>query len=85
MASERSLTLSFSLDAWQTWERVVNSVGTMFVRILPVGGGAPFDAWLHSVDDETGDVHGVKIIRGTPENHPAGPIESVRAEKIHVY
>jgi len=85
MALERTLTLSFSWESWETWETTVNNLGTMFVRILPTGGGAPFDAYIVKVDDETDDVHDVKIMRGTPESGPNGTIETVSVEKIHVY
>lgn len=85
MPTERSLRLTFSYDSWESWQYVVNDLGTMFVRISPVGGGKPFDAYLVKVDDETDNVHDVKIIRGTPGNCPEGPIETIAVEKIHVY
>lgn len=85
MSKERSLKLSFSYDSWETWEATVNGLGNMFVRILPTGGGAPFDAYLVRVDDETDSVHDVRIMRGTPESGPVPPIQTVSVEKIHVY
>lgn len=84
----RSLRITYDYEAWEWWNMAVSALGEkhLFVQISPHRGGAPFDAFLYGPDEES-DVCGAVKIRRTVNRatHPDHQIETVIAEKIHVY
>ena len=87
MPAERPLNLSFNYDSVSWWNHFVDDLGKseLFVRILPAGGGRPFDAYIAGVDREADAYGSIKYYEGTPQSGPTGDPKSVVAEKIYVY
>jgi hypothetical protein len=86
----RDIRITFSLDAYEWWERTIDliaDVGVFFVRISPPAGGAPFDAMLYG-RDPNGEVANTVIVRRTDADGlalPGAERESIVADKIHIY
>lgn len=83
--SDRTLRISYSYDAWGSWDSAVEALTHYFVRVMPKGGGAPFDCYIVGALPESELIGEIQVIRGTPSGHDGGPVENVQVEKIHVY
>ena len=88
------MSITFTGEAFETFRAAVTRMilslpgsARYFTQITPAEG-EPFDAWLIGVDydAEMGDT--IKIVRND-DNGSTGPelgiVESVRADRIHVY
>lgn len=83
--TERTLRITYSLNAWESFDSAIDALKSYFVRVMPKGGGVPFDAYIVGSLPESDNIGEIEVIRGTSAGHGEGPVETIRVEKIHVY
>ena len=75
---------TFSGEAHETFERVVEHLTGWIVRVTPVIG-EPFDAQIHGVPKEAEMVNTVRLVRWSEDTGAHGDPFDIEIRNLHVY